>query len=106
MEQEKTRKNFHKKLEGVMAGRGKVYFQPPASIKLSPRSIVYTLNSMYTKSADNEHYMLQKRYNVIVIDPDPDSTIAEELLREFPKSSFDRRYVFDNLYHDSLTIYW
>lgn len=102
----RTRRTLHKKLKDLIGDRGKVYFQPPESIKISQRAIIYTLSDIDTKSADNAHYLIRRRYTLLVIDPDPDSSISEEILLAFPNSSFDRRYVADNLYHDSLTVYW
>lgn len=100
------RKELHKKLVDVMDGRGNVYFQPPASIKLEYPCLIYSLNGMPKKHADNVPYFSKNRYDAIVIDRDPDSEIAEDIIKSISFSSFDRRYVADNLYHDSITIYW
>lgn len=100
------RKVLHKRLEKTINGRAELFFQPPSDIMLSYPCVIYSLEDIYTRRADNQHYMMNNCYSLIVIDTDPDSDIAMDILKNIPKSSFDRRYVKDNLYHDALTIYW
>lgn len=83
-----------------------VKFQPPASVKLIYPAIIYNLNRYFTRNADNIKYVGRRQYIVTVIHRDPDSKIAEHIMKAFPYVSFDRRYVVDNLYHDVLTLYW
>lgn len=106
MGQSRKRSELHDILQSVIGDAGKVYFQPPEDLRLSYPCIVYTLSDIYGRHADDMYYTMRKRYNIIVIDHDPDSTIAEDILRAVRTVSFDRRYMSDNLYHDSLTVYW
>lgn len=89
-------------IEGVK----KVFFQPPASVRLSYPCIIYKLDGMYQRHADDESYLNRRQYLVTVIDTNPDSTIAEEVIRKFKFARFDRRFVSDNLYHDIITLYY
>lgn len=100
------RKKLHKIFEDVMRDRGRVYFQPPESARLSYPCSIYKLEAIPKKKADNRNYAGWEKYSMIIVDRDPDSTIAEDMLRAIPTSSFDRRFVADNLYHDVLTIYY
>lgn len=82
-----------------------VYFQPPASLRISYPCIVYKLASIGTEFADNGLYLKNKMYELTLIHTDPDNLIVEKLL-EFPLCSLDRTYVSDNLYHYIYTIYY
>lgn len=83
-----------------------VKFQPPPSIMLTYPCIVYNLQRVYTRHADNYPYIGKDQYTITVIDPDPDSQIAKEIIKHFRYASFDRRFVADNLYHDVVTLYY
>lgn len=82
-----------------------VYFQPPESIKLQFPCIVYTLARRISISADNIKYINRKRYEITVIDKNPDSIIPDEI-NALPFCSHDRRFVVDNLYHDVFTLFY
>ncbi len=91
-------------LETILGSRN-VYFQPPASVRLNYPGIVYKLVGMDAMHANDMMYRGTKRYELIVIDYDPDSQIFREILSHFPMCSFDRTYVADNLNHWVLTLY-
>lgn len=84
---------------------GKVYFQPPESIKLTYPCIIYKFMGVSTLHADNIKYKNAKRYEVTLIDKNPDSAFYEALL-ELAYCSFDRTFVNDNLHHYVYTIYY
>ena len=46
------------------------------------------------------------QYEIEVISPKSTNTIADQILDHFDHSSFDRRFVSDNLYHDVVTLYF
>lgn len=105
------RYELQEKLEGIMASRVRrpeeyVYFQPSESVKLKYPCIMYSLTRVYVRHADNAPFIGKDQYTVTVVDRDPDSQIAKEILNTFRYVSFDRRYVADNLYHDVLTLYY
>lgn len=67
--------------------------------------IVYQMDKAQTKFADNNPYRYAKRYQVTVIDRDPDSTIPDKVAA-LPACTFDRFFVTDNLNHFVFTLYF
>lgn len=100
-----SRLNLQTELEEILGSRN-VYFQPPESLKMKYPCIRYSLAGMVSRHADNRIYSNTKRYEVTVIDHDPDSDIYEKILDKFEMCSFDRSYVADNLNHKTLTLYY
>jgi hypothetical protein len=84
----------------------RVYFQPPASLRMEYPCIKYSLSGIDIKRADNIAYNRTNQYQVTVIDPDPDSVIPSQLIERFPKIRFDRPYTADNLNHYVFTLYY
>lgn len=82
-----------------------LYFQPPQSIKMSYPAIVYSIDDVDNKFAENKNYLQFIRYQVIVIDKNPDSDIFK-IISRLPKCSFVRSYTADNLNHFVFTIYY
>jgi len=82
-----------------------VYFQPPANVQLKYPCIVYQRDAASTKFADNAPYNNKQRYQVTVIDPEPDSDIPSKVAA-LPMSSFSRFFVADNLNHDVYNLYF
>lgn len=68
-------------------------------------AIVYSRDDIENDHANNGTYMQSTAYNIIVIDPDPDSEVVQKVSK-LPMCMFDRHYVADNLNHDSFTIYY
>lgn len=91
-------------LERILGSRN-VYFQPPSSVKMQYPAIVYNRDDIYNHFADNEVYTQETRYNIIVIDSNPDS-IHVVNISKIPRIKFVRHYVADNLYHDVFTLYY
>lgn len=81
-----------------------VYFQPPTNKQLKFPCIIYKRVNNYTFYADNKPYMMSTRYEVIVVDEDPDSEIVPEI-EKLELCTFDRHYESDGLNHDVFTIY-
>lgn len=100
-----NRLDLHEQLCEILGSRN-VYFQPPESFKLSYPCIVYSLSGILKLNANNRLYKSRDSYEVIVIDPDPDSVIYDRILDQFPMCRFDRSYVSDNLNHYALTLYY
>ena len=86
-------------------GSKNVYFQPPENLKLKYPCVVYTVDAAVTTYADNLPYTFTKRYQLVLIESDPDSGLADRLGR-LPMCSFDRAYRASNLYHSVFTIYY
>ncbi len=86
-------------------GATNVYFQPPPSVKMAYPCIVYNRDDEDTRFADNKPYNRRRRYQVTVIDRDPDSSIPEKV-GELPLCVYDRFYTADNLNHDVYKLFF
>lgn len=98
-----TRLEFHEYLTEHL-GPYPIYFQPPEKQKMKYPCVVYTLDYVQTLHADNLPYNKTKRYQLTVIDRNPDSELLEEVLK-LRSASFSRSYVSDNLNHFVITVY-
>lgn len=67
--------------------------------------IIYKRDYMDTKFSNNKPYKHKKRYQVIVVDADPDSVIHEKVAA-LPLCSYDRFYTADNLNHDVYNLFF
>ena len=86
-------------------GSKNVYFQPPPTIKMEYPCIVYKRDAGETTFADDKPYNRHTRYQVTVIDRDPDSEIPDKVA-SLPKCVFDRFYTSDNLNHDVFKLFF
>ena len=86
-------------------GSSNVYFQPPESIKMKYPAIVYGVNYVDNKHADNSVYKQEREYSVTVIDRDPDCEISVAISR-LPRCRYERSYAADNLNHFVYTLYF
>ncbi len=82
-----------------------VYFQPPPTIKMTYPCIVYKRDFALTFFSGNKPYKYGKRYQVMVIDSDPDSKIPDKIA-ELPMCVFDRFFTADNLNHDVFKLFF
>lgn len=98
------RQDLQALLEAI-PGVAKVYFQPPPSVKMVYPAIVYKRDSARTEFAGNLPYRHTKRYQVTVIDKDPDSKIPD-YVAALPMSTFDRFFVADQLNHDVYSVFF
>jgi len=99
-----TRAGLQTLLETVLGSRN-VYFQPPPTLEMKYPCIVYNLDNMNTKFADNNPYRIEKRYSLTIIDKDPDSLIPDKIAL-LQKCMFDRHFVTDNLNHNIFIIFF
>jgi len=67
--------------------------------------IVYQRDLARTEFAGNLPYSYTKRYQLTVIDPDPDSTIPDKVAK-LPMCTLNRFFIADNLNHDVFEIYF
>lgn len=98
------RLDFQTILEEVL-GSESVYFQPPNNITMVYPCIVYQRDNAVTLFADDVPYRYEQRYQVTLIDRNPDSAVFMGLVA-LPRSIFNRHYVVDNLNHDVFNIYF
>lgn len=82
-----------------------VYYQPPASVKLSYPCVVYRLEDMPAFHADNFPYHWDHSYQITVIDRDPESEIREKIA-EIRSCRFVNSFVADNLNHYVFRVYY
>lgn len=92
------------KLEEIL-GLKHVYYQPPENFTMEYPAIRYSLAKIESTYANNAKYSNKNRYEIIVIDKLPDNEAIKKIL-SLPYSSFDRRYVSNNLNHDVITLYF
>jgi len=88
-----------------LLGTDNVYFQPPATVAMLYPAIVYQRDTTQTRHASNVPYTLYKRYQVTVIDRNPDSVIPDKVAG-LPMCSHDREFVANGLNHDVFTLYF
>lgn len=88
-----------------LLGSRNVYFQPPANVQMKYPCIVYETDPRDVKFADNIPYNRTKRYQVTVIDRNPDSDLPDKVA-DLPYCRHDRFYPADNLNHNVFTLYF
>lgn len=88
-----------------LLGSRNVYFQPPANVSLKYPCIIYARDAADTKFSDNSPYSFTKRYQVTIIDQDPDSQIPNNIAK-LPMTNFSRFFVVDDLNHDIYNLYF
>lgn len=93
---------LHEVLKGITDN---VYFVGPPNTKMAYPCIIYSRDDARTKFAGNRPYSFTQRYQVTVVDPDPDSDILDQMAA-LPMCLFDRHYVADNLDHDVFVLYF
>lgn len=82
-----------------------VYFQPPTNVLLEYPCIVYERDSGDTKFADDKPYSHTVRYQIVVIDRDPDSPILAQVAA-LPMCLFNRFYSASNLNHNVYNLFF
>lgn len=100
-----NRLDLHEEFCNILKTRN-VYFNPPESKKMDYPCIRYKLGGIDQKFADNITFLNTKKYEVTVIDPNPDSAIYEEIIKHFRMCRLDRIYMASNLYHFVITLYY
>ncbi len=99
------RLEFRNRLQAAM-GSNKIYFQTPGSSRMVYPCCIYELQKLDIRYADDIRYKNHECYQVILIDPNPDSVYFDRILNEFTYIRFDRHYTADDLNHFVFTIYF
>jgi hypothetical protein len=99
-----TRLELQTFLEELL-GSDYVYFQPPTNIAMHYPAIVYNRDYQQVLHADNRPYSLRIRYQVTVIDRDPDSLIPDKIAM-LPLTTYVRHFTADSLNHDIYDVYF
>jgi len=84
-------------------GTANVYFQPPENNEIQYPCIVYHREFTETEFADDRPYHHNLRYQVTVIDRNPDSDIPRKI-RDLPKCRHVRFFTAHDLNHDVFTL--
>lgn len=100
-----SRLDFQTKLESILGSRN-VYFQPPESIKLNYPCIIYKLNNVDVKNADDSSYIINKSYQVTLIHRDPDNETMNDILLGFKHVKLNNYFTSENLHHYVYTIFF
>jgi hypothetical protein len=82
-----------------------VYHQAPPKTGMQYPCILYFRDDEQVEHADNSKYKWRKRYQVTVIDRDPDSLIPDQI-GSLPFCSFNRHYKADQLNHDVYQLFF
>lgn len=99
-----SRSALQSKLEELL-GNENVYYQPPESVKMEYPAIKYSKTNIKSSFADDKAYSKINCYELIVISRSPDHPVIDKLL-ELPYCSYGRNYKYDNLEHDTFTLYY
>ena len=99
-----SRLSLQTKLEELI-GSDNVYYQPPPSIEMKYPAIKYSTNDIENTHADNTVYKQNHRYELTVIDSNPDSVIVDTISKML-FCKFDRHYKSNNLNHTVFTLYY
>ena len=91
------RSELHVILKGL-EGVKDAYFQPPSNATIDEPCIIYQREASFVSRADDILWWLKKRYQVIVVDRNPDSLIPDQV-EGLPYTKFDRFYVSNGLNH-------
>lgn len=100
-----TRLQIQDRLEDILGVGGHVYYQPPTNVRISYPAIIFRLENIDQRFADDYMYNKDRAYLVTLVHPDPDNDVIERLLWAFPKIRFDRAYDSDNLHHYVYVLY-
>lgn len=79
-------------------GSSQVYFQKPSNTQMLYPAIVYKYDYASTRFGNNLPYSITKRYEITVMDRNPDSDIPDKIAK-LPMCVFDRFFVVDGLNH-------
>lgn len=85
-------------------GSGNVYFQPADDSRMAYPCIVYERDNASTRHADDKPYTFAQRYQVTLIDHNPDSD-AYQNLTQLKYCAFNRHFSTSGLNHDVFVIY-
>lgn len=100
----RSRLELQEILEDILGVRN-AYYQPPASKQMHYPAIVYSRSNIQNIYADNAVYRQDRSYELVVIDPNPESEIVDKISL-LPMCRFVRHYVANNLNYDVFEIYF
>lgn len=96
---------LHQILCEILGIPSQVYFQPPANVTMKYPAIVYERDTSVNLYANNGLYKHTKRYQVTVIDREPDSPTPDKV-EKLPLTRFVRHFAVDDLNHDVFNVHF
>lgn len=99
-----SRLNLQTLLETLLGSRN-VYFQPPTNVTMQYPCIVYQRDYSHVEFADDVLYKGHKRYQLTVIDRDPDSDIPDKI-EAMRYCAFNRFFIASDLNHHIFRLYF
>lgn len=101
------RNELHQILKKLyIKGTPHVYHQPPKDQQIVYPCIIYKLDDMPALHANNHPYAIGHRYQVTVIDQNPESPLCERVAKLPTARMRTAPYVKDNLHHFIFTLYY
>ena len=101
------RNELHQLLKSLyINGTPHVYYQPPKDQMLVYPCIIYKLDDMPPIHADNNPYHIGHRYQVTVIDRNPESPLKERVASIPTARMRSSPYAKDNLHHFIFSIHY
>lgn len=101
------RAELHQILKSLyINGTPHVYYQPPKDARIDYPCIIYKLDDMPALHADNNPYKFGHKYQVSVIDRDPESPLRERIASLPTCRMKTSPYVSDNLHHFVFSLYY
>lgn len=86
-------------------GTRQVYFQPDDKIYINYPAIIYEMDNQDVIYADNRPHRRMDRYQVTIIDRDPDVP-ASRLVETLPLCTFSRAFASEGLNHRIYSLYF
>lgn len=86
-----------------LVGKGRVYFEPPETLKIQYPCIVYNLSRFDPVSADNLSYTVHQDYDVqyITREPEPDIPLKLAYSKRFRAG---QHFVSDGMHHFNYSV--
>ena len=100
---DKLRRQLHNELRLFYEN---VYFQPPANIRMEYPCIVYSRYGKAPSYASDDIYKDRTGYTLTVIEKDPTSNKAEEIVRHFRYARLTAYQTVESLHQTTITIYY
>lgn len=82
-----------------------MYFQPPQNFQLQYPCIIYERDGSGVDHGDNGLYLHVKRYQITVVDRNPDSELPDRV-EGMPLCRFDRFFTADSLNHHVFNLFF
>lgn len=68
--------------------------------------IVYSLEGVDTKHADNKNYRVTNKYDITYISRKQDISAVDQIMEYFEMISMNRPFTINGLYHYNFTLYF